>query len=127
MALTWCECQGSLTVFEKLCKRDAATVLQSRSEAGVLGEETGLRAAPVAKLADTRYVYTWRGERVFKVVSFFLLRYRSGRIGEISEAMRIEVAEARWLPLEDAPRLLAYRGEREVAAQAVSACVDHGL
>jgi hypothetical protein len=32
--------------------------------------------------------------------------------------MRIEVAEARWLPLDEAPRLLAYGGEREMAAKA---------
>ena len=31
---------------------------------------------------------------------------------------RHEVAEARWLPLEDAPRLLAYGGEREMAQKA---------
>ena len=29
------------------------------------------------------------------------------------------MAEARWLPLEDAQRLLAYRGEREMAAKAL--------
>jgi hypothetical protein len=34
--------------------------------------------------------------------------------------MRIEVAEARWLPLADAPRLLAYGGEREMAAKALA-------
>jgi hypothetical protein len=32
--------------------------------------------------------------------------------------MEVEVAEARWLPLADAPRLLAYRGEREMAERA---------
>ena len=32
--------------------------------------------------------------------------------------MRIEVGEARWLPLDDAPRLLAYGGEREMAQKA---------
>jgi hypothetical protein len=32
--------------------------------------------------------------------------------------MRVEVADARWLPLEEAPRLLAYGGEREMAAKA---------
>ena len=51
-------------------------------------------------------------------MSFFLLRAGRGRIGEIEESMRIEVAEARWLPLDDAPRLLAYGGEREMAAKA---------
>jgi hypothetical protein len=52
------------------------------------------------------------------VVSFFLLRAGRGRIGEIDEAMRVEVAEARWLPLDEAPRLLAYGGERQMAAKA---------
>jgi 8-oxo-dGTP pyrophosphatase MutT (NUDIX family) len=81
-------------------------------------EETGVATAAVKKLGDVRYVYTWQGERVFKVVSFFLLRYLRGRIGELDRSMRREVAEARWLPLDDAPRLLAYRGERDMAAAA---------
>jgi hypothetical protein len=33
--------------------------------------------------------------------------------------MRIEVAEARWLPLDEAPRLLAYGGERKMATLAL--------
>jgi 8-oxo-dGTP pyrophosphatase MutT (NUDIX family) len=83
-------------------------------------EETGVESRPVEKLGDVRYVYTRRGGfRVFKVVSFFLLRAGRGRIGEIDESMRIEVAEARWLPLDEAPRLLAYGGEREMAAKAL--------
>jgi 8-oxo-dGTP pyrophosphatase MutT (NUDIX family) len=82
-------------------------------------EETGVSGRLVEKLGDVRYVYTRRGgERVFKVVSFFLLRAGRGRIGDIEDAMRIEVAEARWLPLEEAPRLLSYGGEREMAAKA---------
>jgi 8-oxo-dGTP pyrophosphatase MutT (NUDIX family) len=81
-------------------------------------EETGVEGRLVEKLGDVKYVYTWQGERIFKVVSFFLLRAGRGRIGEIDEAMGVEVAEARWLPLAEAPRLLAYRGEREMAAKA---------
>ena len=82
-------------------------------------EETGVEGRPVEKLGDVRYVYTWRGERVFKVVSFFLMRAGRGRIGDISDEMRIEVAEARWLPLDEAPRLLAYKTEREMAEKAL--------
>jgi 8-oxo-dGTP pyrophosphatase MutT (NUDIX family) len=82
-------------------------------------EETGLEGLPVGKLGDVRYVYTWGGERIFKFVSFYLLRYRQGRIDELEPAMRHEVAEARWLPLEEAPRLLAYKGEREMAEKAL--------
>jgi 8-oxo-dGTP pyrophosphatase MutT (NUDIX family) len=82
-------------------------------------EETGVSGRLVEKLGDVRYVYSRGGQRVFKVVSFFLLRAGRGRIGEIEQEMRIEVAEARWLPLAEAPRLLAYGGEREMAAKAL--------
>jgi 8-oxo-dGTP pyrophosphatase MutT (NUDIX family) len=90
-------------------------------------EETGIEARLVTKLGDVRYVYTWAGERIFKVVSFYLFRYRRGRLGDIAPEQRIEVDEARWLPLEDAPRLLAYRGEREMAEKALAFIHDHGL
>ena len=83
-------------------------------------EETGVEGTLVEKLGDVKYTYTRRdGERVFKVVSFFLLRAVRGRLGEIDETMKVEVAEARWLPLDEAPRLLAYKGEREMAAKAL--------
>lgn len=85
-----------------------------------VAEETGIEARLVTKLGDVRYVYTWAGERVFKVVSFYLLRYRRGRLGEITPEQKVEVAEARWLPLEEAPRLLAYKGEREMAEKALA-------
>jgi 8-oxo-dGTP pyrophosphatase MutT (NUDIX family) len=86
-------------------------------------EETGVEGRVEAKLGDIRYVYvqTWGdepGERIFKVVSFFLLRAVRGRIGDIAPEMAVEVAEARWLPLDEAPKLLSYRGEREMAAKA---------
>jgi 8-oxo-dGTP pyrophosphatase MutT (NUDIX family) len=82
-------------------------------------EETGVQARLLEKLGDVRYVYTWRGERVFKVVSFFLLRYARGRLGDLPEHFRHEVAETRWLPLVQAPRLLSYKGEREMAEKAL--------
>jgi 8-oxo-dGTP pyrophosphatase MutT (NUDIX family) len=81
-------------------------------------EETGVGGRLATKLGDIRYVYTWRGERVFKVVSFFLAHAIRGRIGDLPAGMELEVAEARWLPLADAPRLLAYGGEREMAEKA---------
>jgi 8-oxo-dGTP pyrophosphatase MutT (NUDIX family) len=84
-----------------------------------VAEETGATGTLVEKLGDVRYVYTWRGERIFKVVSFFLFRYRGGRIGDIPAEHAHEVAEVRWLPLEEAGRLLAYKGEREMATKAL--------
>src|SRR5262249_9731630 len=92
-------------------------------------EETGLTATPIAKLTDTKYVYTrsWSdNERVFKVVSFYLLRYQGGTIDDISQAMRVEVNRALWIPLESAGRRLAYKGEREVARLAQEYVDAHG-
>src|SRR5580765_7555189 len=76
-------------------------------------EETGARGRSLGKLGDVRYWFNWEGERVFKVVSFFLVRYERGRLGALPDAFRHEVAEVRWLPLDDAPQLLAYGGERD--------------
>jgi 8-oxo-dGTP pyrophosphatase MutT (NUDIX family) len=84
-----------------------------------VAEETGARGRSLGKLGDVKYWFNWRGERIFKVVSFFLVRYESGRLGDVPEAFRHEVAEVRWLPLEDAPRLLAYQGERDMARRAL--------
>jgi len=79
-------------------------------------EETGIQASVIAKLTDIKYVYvrSWSDkQRVFKIVSFYLLRYTSGTIGDISEEMQIEVKRALWIPLAEAERRLAYRGERD--------------
>jgi 8-oxo-dGTP pyrophosphatase MutT (NUDIX family) len=90
-------------------------------------EETGVQARLASKLGDVRYVYTWEGERVFKVVSFFLAHALSGRIGALPPGMDREVAEARWLPLADGPTLLAYKGEREMAAKAIETLANDPL
>jgi 8-oxo-dGTP pyrophosphatase MutT (NUDIX family) len=87
-------------------------------------EETGAGGRSLGKLGDVRYVFTWNGERIFKVVSFFLVRYAEGRLGDVPEAFRHEIAEVRWLPLEDAPGLLTYKGEREMAERALARVAD---
>ena len=78
-------------------------------------EEAGLLAEPVGKLGEVRYWYTLAGERVLKAVTFFLFRYRSGTVEDHDD----EVESAQWVPLGEAPRLLSYRGEREIVAKAL--------
>ena len=86
-----------------------AAAREVREEAGVDGEL-------VEKLGDVRYWYSRDGERVMKVVSFFLFRYRSGSVRNHDH----EVDSAEWVPLEDAPSKLSYKGEREMAEAALS-------
>ena len=87
-----------------------AAAREVREEAGVTGEL-------VEKLGDVRYWYSRDGQRVMKNVAFFLFRYRSGNVADHDH----EVDSAEWVPLEEAPRLLAYRGERDMAKAALSA------
>jgi 8-oxo-dGTP pyrophosphatase MutT (NUDIX family) len=79
-------------------------------------EETGLEAELVERLGDVKYWYVRDGERVMKIVAFFLFRYRSGSV----ENHDHEVEEALWIPLDEAPARLAYKGEREMAHAAIS-------
>ncbi len=58
------------------------------------------------------------GKRVFKIVSFYLMRYVSGEIDNLTSDMRIEVKRALWVPLTDAARQFAYSNERKVLRQA---------
>jgi 8-oxo-dGTP pyrophosphatase MutT (NUDIX family) len=91
-------------------------------------EETGITAEPITELGDSKYVYvrSWGDrEKVFKIVSFYLLGYKSGRIDDVTAEMRVEVARARWIPLEDAPKVLAYKGEKEMARRAMDYLTAH--
>lgn len=92
---------------------------ESAAEAAVreVREEAGIDARLVEKLGDIRYWYSRDGRRVLKVVSFFLLSYRSG---SVRDYQRSEVDGAEWVPLAEAPARLAYRGEREMAEAALS-------
>jgi 8-oxo-dGTP pyrophosphatase MutT (NUDIX family) len=79
-------------------------------------EETGVDAELVEKLGDIRYWYAREGERVMKIVAFFLFHYSSGDVADHDQ----EVEEALWIPLDEAPERLAYEGERQMAESALS-------
>src|SRR5260370_6533309 len=81
-------------------------------------EETGLVARPITKLADIKYVYTrtWAGnQKVFKIVSFFLMKYQSVHIGEIAENLKHDVRRTFWLPFDQAAKDLSSPGYRPMA------------
>jgi 8-oxo-dGTP pyrophosphatase MutT (NUDIX family) len=80
-------------------------------------EEAGVEADMVEKLGDVRYFYQRDGQRIFKMVRFFLFDYRSGSLEDHDD----EVEEARWMPLAEAARALSYKGEREMVSRALSA------
>ena len=79
-------------------------------------EETGVDADLVEKLGDVRYWYMRGGRRIAKVVSFYLFDYVAGELEDHDH----EVERAEWMALDEAARSLTYKGERGMAAAAMS-------
>lgn len=81
-------------------------------------EETGLEGALEGPIEVVRYMYRFKGTLISKQVSFFLFRAVGGEIDQLDPSMRVEVDRALWLPLDELPRTLTYRGEQVVARKA---------
>ena len=77
-------------------------------------EEAGVNATVRAELGEVTYWYRRSGRSVRKTVRFFLCDYVSGSTDDHDH----EVEEARWIPLAEAEKSLAYPGEREMIARA---------
>ena len=81
-------------------------------------EETGLACEVLAELERVEYWYFSKGRarrvRFHKFVHFYLMRHVSGDVSGHDD----EVNEARWVALEEAEGMLAFKGERKALEQA---------
>ena len=83
-------------------------------------EETGVEAAIERPLGDIRYEFTKRpgtddAVRIRKRVRYYLMRRIGGRLADRDD----ELDAVRWVPLADAPKMLAFANERRIALLAV--------
>ncbi|MEO7124906.1 MAG: NUDIX hydrolase [Nakamurella sp.] len=85
-------------------------------------EETGIVGNIVAPLGSLSYTFNSDGQQIRKRVHHFLLDAVSG---ELSDA-DIEVTEARWVPVDDLPRMLAFPAERRIAWRAAAILAGNG-
>lgn len=104
---------------EKDEKPEVAAVREAREEGGVQTEV-------VEHIETIEYWYAGldKGERVrfHKRVHFFVLRYISGDPGDHDW----EVAEARWVPIDEAVTQLTFDNERRVMERARELIAAHG-
>lgn len=79
-------------------------------------EETGLTGRIIDKLGDISYWYYIKEEniRCKKTVHFYLIEFISGDTKDHSW----EVDEARWFGIDEAVRILSYKGERDTLNKA---------
>ena len=81
-------------------------------------EESGIEAEMIAPIDTIEYWFSaeYGGERrrYHKFVHFFLMRFKAGDVGDHDD----EVAESRWVTIDEALRLLEFKSERDVVTQA---------
>ncbi len=82
-------------------------------------EETGVEGEILRPLGEITYWYTLKGERVFKRVRYFLMRYLRGEPRPSSE-----VLDSKFFPVEEAKDLLKYKGDKEIFSKALSFLQD---
>lgn len=89
-----------------------------KSEAAAIREikeETGIEAEIIKKLGDSRYIFTKNGEKVFKVVVYFLVKYLSGEL----KPQDLEVLDIKWVEPEEALKLLSFKKDKEMLQKAL--------
>ena len=87
-------------------------------------EEAGVEAEPVCELGTIEYWfnanYDEEPARVHKFIHFYLLRYVAGSTDDHDD----EVVEARWMPIDEALRMLDFKDERRMVTLAQAALAD---
>lgn len=77
-------------------------------------EETGVKSEIVQKIGQSKYTLTKNEEKIFKVVTIFLMQYISGDLNPQIE----EVSNVIWLPYEEALKKLTYPGDKDLLKKA---------
>lgn len=87
---------------------EQAAVREVREEGGVVAEIIG-------KVGYSKYVYTFEGEKIFKVVTYFLMKYVKGNI----EDHDWEVQDSGWFAPEEALKKLSFSQDKELLKKAL--------
>lgn len=90
---------------------------ESSKEAAVreVEEETGLRVEILQKVGDSRYVFSYQGEKFFKVVVMFLMKAYSGKIKIQPE----ELLGADWFSPQNALEKLSFANDKTLFKKAL--------
>lgn len=91
-------------------------------------EEGGVEAEIIDKVADSRYIYTFKagykihdlnepkeGDKIFKVVTIYLMKYISGDPKDHDW----EVSEAGWFTPEEALKKLSFSSDKQLLKKAL--------
>lgn len=77
-------------------------------------EEAGVETEVIGKIGQDKYFYNMGRELIYKMVTYYLMRYLADSKSPISW----ETEEIEWLPFEEALTRLTFRGEKEILQKA---------
>ncbi|AAC06510.1 NUDIX hydrolase [Aquifex aeolicus] len=77
-------------------------------------EETGVKGEILDYIGEIHYWYTLKGERIFKTVKYYLMKYKEGE-----PRPSWEVKDAKFFPIKEAKKLLKYKGDKEIFEKAL--------
>lgn len=102
----WCLPKGTVEKDETI---EQAALREVQEEAGLEGEIVG-------KIDKIDYWFYWKPEntKYHKFVHFFLMKYKSGDVSNHD----FELDEVKWMPIDEAIKILSYKSERKVMTQA---------
>jgi len=80
-------------------------------------EESGLDVEIIRPIGSIDYWFAVPGERVHKIVHFFLMRAHGGDVSRHDH----EYDDVRWVPVTEARRMLTYDTYREMLERAIDA------
>ncbi len=78
-------------------------------------EEGGIVAKIISKVGYSKYVYTFEGEKIFKIVTYFLMKYISGDPKDHDW----EVEEANWYTPDEALKQLSFPQDKVLLKNAL--------
>lgn len=79
-------------------------------------EETGIKAKIIQKVGQSKYIFTQKGEKIFKVVTIFLMEYESGEpIPQVEE-----INEVVWTDPQTALKTLTFKNDKNLLKKALT-------
>lgn len=80
-----------------------------------VAEETGIQAEIVTKLGDSKYTYPFKGEKIFKIVVYFIMKLVSGE----TKPQDGEIDEVRWVEVGEALKMLSFSADKKLLQKAI--------
>lgn len=79
-------------------------------------EETGIKAQILEKIGESKYVFPFKGEKIFKIVIYFLMKEIGGEL----KPQEGEIEEVRWVSPEEALKILSFPTDKKLLEKTLS-------